>query len=623
MPIGILNNIPSLAAENSLTLTSSALNSTLAQLSSGSRINTGADDAAGLAIANGLQANVTALTQSVSNANNGVGELQLADGALAQVTTLLNRAVTLATESATGTVSDTQRTALQAEYASILAEINRVGSSTTYNGQAVFQSGSAPDLNAQDSPTAGALTASTALTPGEATSVTAGGTTFTYNAPAGAANPNQQISAGTALTTGATLVASGVLTIAHGAATTTFTVTAASTDTIGDLINAINQNSNVAFVGTGGGANGTITIAGASSGLHAELVGGQLQISDTAGNNNLAVTGGASILNAGTTGFADTTNPSVQDLLNAINNDTTVGAKAVLSNGNLEITDPQNRNDLVVTTNDTVLGAAVAGAPTSFTTPNTTGVATTNPNQLVGNATVTAATALTDGEVVAFDAGGKSFTFTADSSTVGDLISAISNPATDSAGLSAYINADGNLVINDPNNSGNLKVDSTNTAAELGTLTNPTSTSAARPTNIFLSDATAIGSSQISVQIGALTTGGITNGTGGNSVNLDASGADITTQTNAQHTLTLISSAIANIASVRGTLGASVNRLTAASNVLNSQVQNLTSAENTITAADIPSAVANLTKYSILEQTGIAALAQANQQQQLVLKLLQ
>jgi len=70
-------------------------------------------------------------------------------------------------------------------------------------------------------------------------------------------------------------------------------------------------------------------------------------------------------------------------------------------------------------------------------------------------------------------------------------------------------------------------------------------------------------------------------------------------------------------------LGASVNRLTAASNVINSQVQNLTAAQNTITAADIPSAVASLTKYSILEQTGISALAQANQQQQLVLKLLQ
>ena len=187
MPIGILNNINSLAAENELTLTSTALSHTLQQLSSGSRINSGADDPAGLSIANGLQANISALTQSVSNANNGVGQLQLADGALAQVTNLLNTAVTLATESATGTVSNSQRTAIQAQYASILAEINRIGNATTYNGQAVFQSGTAPNLNAANSTnnaTTAPLNVNDVLTVGSTTSVSAGGQTFTYTAAA-------------------------------------------------------------------------------------------------------------------------------------------------------------------------------------------------------------------------------------------------------------------------------------------------------------------------------------------------------------------------------------------------------------------------------------------------------
>jgi flagellin len=138
MAISLLNNISALAAQNQLQVTQGKLQSTLFQLSSGSRINTGADDAAGLAIANGLQANVTALTQSASNANNGVGALQVSDGALAQVTTLLNRSVTLATESANGTVSDSQRTALNAEFTQIKAEIDRIGSSTTFNGTSVF-----------------------------------------------------------------------------------------------------------------------------------------------------------------------------------------------------------------------------------------------------------------------------------------------------------------------------------------------------------------------------------------------------------------------------------------------------------------------------------------------------
>lgn len=138
MSFSILNNIASLNAQNNLSVTQNRLQSTLLQLSSGSRINSGADDAAGLAIANGLQANITALNQSANNANDGVGALQVADGALSQVTTLLNRAVTLATESSTGTVSSSQRSALDAEFTQIKNEINSIGSATTFNGTSVF-----------------------------------------------------------------------------------------------------------------------------------------------------------------------------------------------------------------------------------------------------------------------------------------------------------------------------------------------------------------------------------------------------------------------------------------------------------------------------------------------------
>src|SRR5436190_669924 len=86
MSLSILNNVSSLAAQNQLSMTQASLQKTLLQLSSGSRLNSGADDAAGLAIADGLHANITALTQSARNASDGVGSLQVADGALAQVT---------------------------------------------------------------------------------------------------------------------------------------------------------------------------------------------------------------------------------------------------------------------------------------------------------------------------------------------------------------------------------------------------------------------------------------------------------------------------------------------------------------------------------------------------------
>ncbi|HXZ40888.1 MAG TPA: flagellin [Terriglobales bacterium] len=157
--LSILNNIPALEAENQLGVTQNNLNQTLTALSSGMRINTGADDPAGLAIANGLEANVTALTQSVQNATDGVGELQVADGALSQITALLNSAVSLATESANGTVSNQQRTALQAEFASIQQEIDSIGGSTTYNGQAIF-SGATTVIYMSDSSGAGVNTVS-------------------------------------------------------------------------------------------------------------------------------------------------------------------------------------------------------------------------------------------------------------------------------------------------------------------------------------------------------------------------------------------------------------------------------------------------------------------------------
>jgi len=165
MSLSILNNIPSLQAQNSLRMTGASLSQTLEALSSGQRINSGADDAAGLAIANGLQANVTALTQSVRNATDGVGMLQVADGALSQITSLLNRAVTLATESSTGTVSDSQRGALQAEFASIQTEITTIGTNTTYNGQAIFGATAALTVFMSDSSSVG--TSSVSVTMGQ------------------------------------------------------------------------------------------------------------------------------------------------------------------------------------------------------------------------------------------------------------------------------------------------------------------------------------------------------------------------------------------------------------------------------------------------------------------------
>ncbi|MGC2404366.1 MAG: flagellin, partial [Acidobacteriaceae bacterium] len=138
MSISVLNNISDLTAENALNNTQVALQKTLTELSTGLKINSGSDDPAGLSIANGITSNIAALTQSQQNAANGVGLLQTADGALSQVTTLLDRAVTIATEGSTSDVNSSQYIALNTEFTSILSEINQIGASTNFNGNNVF-----------------------------------------------------------------------------------------------------------------------------------------------------------------------------------------------------------------------------------------------------------------------------------------------------------------------------------------------------------------------------------------------------------------------------------------------------------------------------------------------------
>src|ERR1039458_6711072 len=138
MALGVLNNLSAIYAENNLNNTNSSLQTVLQQLSSGSKINSGADDAAGLSLVNGLAANSAALAQSTTNATEGVGLLQVAGGALSQVTSLLDRAVTLATEASNGTLNSSQDAAANQEYQSILSEINNIGSTTTYNQNQVL-----------------------------------------------------------------------------------------------------------------------------------------------------------------------------------------------------------------------------------------------------------------------------------------------------------------------------------------------------------------------------------------------------------------------------------------------------------------------------------------------------
>jgi flagellin len=177
MSLGILTNVAATYAQNNLNQTQGSLQTVLQQLSSGSRINSGADDAAGLSIADGLHANEAALTQSAQNAQNGVGLLQTADGALSQVTNLLNRATTLATEASNGGLTAAQSTAANTEFQSILTEIGNIGSTTNFNSTGVFNQAAATTFNLTDGTATGVTTITSAATALTATSI--GGQAFT------------------------------------------------------------------------------------------------------------------------------------------------------------------------------------------------------------------------------------------------------------------------------------------------------------------------------------------------------------------------------------------------------------------------------------------------------------
>jgi flagellin len=231
MSLGVLNNVAAIYAENNLNATQASLQTTLQQLSSGSRINSGADAAAGLSLANGLSANSAALTQSSTNAAEGVGLLQVADGALSQVNSLLNRAVTLATEASNGTLNSSQTQAANQEYQSILAEINNIGSTTTYNGSAVF--GNTVSIYTGDSTTTGSST--DALTVSHLTSASVGDANGTINST---------VSGSTTYVSAAqdpTGTYTGSIIFQQGASGTPVTVTIATASTINQIATLINN----------------------------------------------------------------------------------------------------------------------------------------------------------------------------------------------------------------------------------------------------------------------------------------------------------------------------------------------------------------------------------------------
>ncbi|MFM0213785.1 flagellin [Paraburkholderia sediminicola] len=146
--LGINSNINSLVAQQNLNGSQSALSQAITRLSSGKRINSAADDAAGLAISTRMQTQINGLDQGVSNANDGVSMIQTASSALSSLTSSLQRIRQLAVQASTGTLSSSDQAALQQEVSAQISEVNRIASQTTYNGTNILD-GSAGSVTFQ------------------------------------------------------------------------------------------------------------------------------------------------------------------------------------------------------------------------------------------------------------------------------------------------------------------------------------------------------------------------------------------------------------------------------------------------------------------------------------------
>lgn len=135
MGLRIATNVASLNAQKNLGFNAKGLNTSLARLSSGFRINQAADDAAGLAISENLRAQIRGLKQASRNANDGVSLVQVAEGGLNEVSSMIIRLRELAVQAASDTIGDTERKFLDVEYQQLKSEIQRVAEVTEFNGR--------------------------------------------------------------------------------------------------------------------------------------------------------------------------------------------------------------------------------------------------------------------------------------------------------------------------------------------------------------------------------------------------------------------------------------------------------------------------------------------------------
>jgi flagellin len=149
MSISVLTNVASLNAQRNLTSTQAALATSVGRLSSGMRINSASDDAAGLGISENLSANIRSMAQAQRNANDGISMSQVAEGSMNDMQGIVSRMRELSVQSSNSTLGDNERGYIQTEFTQLSSEIDRISKVTDFNGQKLLNGAASSGLTFQ------------------------------------------------------------------------------------------------------------------------------------------------------------------------------------------------------------------------------------------------------------------------------------------------------------------------------------------------------------------------------------------------------------------------------------------------------------------------------------------
>jgi flagellin len=569
----ILTNVAALQSQNYLSTNQAFQNKTIQEVTSGLRIVSSGDDAAGLAIANGFRSDEAVLTQGILNANNGVAQLQIMDGGMGNISQLLDRARTLATQSASGTFTGS-RTVLNDEYQSVLQEIDRQAQSIGLNQGGVFATnlsvfiGGGKGANAQGVINNGTVSVDLANATVDTQSLGLKGFTAGYQVPTTPGTPDSGLYD---LSDGATTSVTAILTANGSPASTTFVLSGPGFGSTVGANGPVTITANLASV-----ADPASLVTSINAAIAAAVQSG------TPGGQALGTANITAQIHTGSDGHQQLEFVSPEAAFSVTAGDVT--ANALMGN----------------------LTGNTGGSASGVTTDVGTAINLADANFVAGGTQQTAAQTFTT--MVAGDSQTLSFTANGPGGAAQNTVITLAGANTAAAAV-AFINT---------------QLQSTDNPALQGIVA---SADGAGATITFASSNAA---DTFNVVVGQTTNTGATTATGFSNPNTTVTSgivgtgatSSIATQAGAETAVSALATSVSQLGSAQAAVGRGENQFTYATNLAQSELTNETTAESDIRDANLATEAANLTKAQILLQAGVAALAQANAAPQNILALL-